>query len=74
MVETRAARRARESNSTVASKSITVVSSVLNPTPLISQGICNISAQQDVAHSEEYFPRMYSRRSSREGGGIPGKV
>ena len=74
MVETRAARRARELDSTVASKSVTVVSSVLNPTPLISRGICNISAQQDVAHSEEYFARTYNRRSYREGGGKPGKV
>ena len=74
MVETRAAKRARELDSTVASKSVTIVSSVLNPTPLISRGICNISAQQDIAHSEEYFTRTYNRRSCREGGGIPGKV
>ena len=74
MVETRAARRARESDSTVASKSVTVVSSILNPTPLISRGIRNISAQQYVAYSEEYFARTYNRRSCREGGGNPGKV
>ena len=74
MVETRAARRARESDSTVASKSVIVVSLVLNPTPLISRRTYNISAQQDVAHSEEYFARTYKRRSCREGGGIPGKV
>ena len=74
MVETRAARRARESDGIVASKSITVVSSELNRTPLISRGISNISAQQDLAHAEEYFARMYNRRSCREGGGKPGKV
>ena len=73
MVETRAARRARESDSIVVDKSITVVPSVLNPPPLISREICNIFAQQDIAHSEEYFARKYNRRSSRESGGIAGK-
>ena len=74
MVETRGGRRARELDSIVASKLVTIVPSVLNPPPLISRGICNIFAQQDVAHSEEYFARTYSRRSSRESGGIAGKV
>ena len=74
MVETRAARRARESDSIVTDKSVTVVPLVLNPPPLISRGICNISAHQDVAHSEEYFARMYRRSSSKESGGIAGKV
>ena len=74
MVETRATRRARESDSTMATKLVTVVSLVLNPPPLISRRICNISVQQDVAHSEEYFARTYSKRSSRESGGIAGKV
>ena len=74
MIETRAARRARESDSIVADMSVIVVPSVLNPPPLISRGICIISAQQDVAHSEEYFARTYNRRSSRESGDIAGKV
>ena len=74
MVETRAARRARESESIVADKLVIVVPSVLNLPPLISWGICIISVQPDLAHAEEYLARTYSRRSNRQSSGKAGKV
>ena len=68
MVETKAAKRARELENIVADKSITIVTLVLNPPPLISRGIFIISIHPKLAHSEEYFARTYNRRLSKQSG------